>query len=54
MPKSKKAPQKNEPPEDTQKLYARAYALRLAKQVGGELENSRRKAAGPKKRDGKG
>ena len=33
MPKSKKRSQKTEPVEDTQKLYARAYASRLAKQV---------------------
>jgi hypothetical protein len=35
MPKSKKVAQKMEPAEDTQKLYARAYAARLAKR--GEL-----------------
>ena len=32
MAKSKKAAQKAEPAEDTQKLYARAYAARLAKE----------------------
>ena len=36
MPKSKKVAQKTEPAEDTQKLYARAYASRLAKQVSEE------------------
>ena len=37
MPKSKKkVTQKAEPAEDTQKLYARAYAARLAKQVSEE------------------
>ena len=36
MPKSKKAAQKTEPAEDTQKLYARAYAAHLAKQVSEE------------------
>jgi hypothetical protein len=49
MPKSKNASGKNEPAEDTQKLYARAYASRLAKQVGTELESSRRVATPRKK-----
>jgi len=53
MPKSKKGPGKPEPAEDTQKLYAHAYAARLAKQVAEELESSRRKAARPKKSNGK-
>jgi hypothetical protein len=53
MPKSKKGSGKPEPAEDTQKLYAHAYAARLAKQVADELESSRRKAARPKKSDSK-
>ena len=40
-------------PEDTQRIYAHAYAARLAKQVVEELESSRRKAARPKKLDGR-
>jgi hypothetical protein len=48
MPRSKKGSRKTEPAEDTQKLYARAYASRLAKQVGEELESSRR--ATPRKK----
>jgi hypothetical protein len=47
MPKNKKGSGK--PAEDTQKLYARAYASRLAKQVGTELESSRR-AVTPRKK----
>ena len=54
MPKSKKVTQKTEPAEDMQKLNARAYASRLAKQVAEELESSRRKTTGPKKPHGKG
>ena len=42
MPKSKKTSPKTEPIEDMQKLYARAYASRLVKQVGNEFESSRR------------
>ena len=49
MPKSKKALRKTEPAEDTQKLYARAYASRLAKQVGEEREVSRRTTTPRKK-----
>ena len=49
MPKSKKGSRKTEPAEDTQKLYARAYASRLAKQVGGEPEVPRRKTTPRKK-----
>jgi cold shock CspA family protein len=41
MPKSKKGFPKIEPGDNTQKLYARAYALRLAKQVGEEQKVSR-------------
>ena len=36
MPKSKKASKKAEPAQDIQKLYTRAYASRLAKQVSEE------------------
>jgi hypothetical protein len=43
MPKNKKGSGK--PAEDTQKLYARAYASRLAKQVGTELESSHHASA---------
>jgi hypothetical protein len=42
MPKSKKGSGKTEPVQVTQQLYARAYASRLAKQVGNELESFRR------------
>jgi len=52
MPKNTKEPRDAPPPEDTQKLYARAYGSRLAKQVAEELESSRRKAAASKKPDG--
>jgi hypothetical protein len=47
MPKSKKRSGKTEPAEDTQKLYARAYAARLAKQV---REESFRRTAAPRKK----
>jgi ribosomal protein L18E len=53
MPKSKKGSANTEPAEDTQKLYARAYAARLAKQVAEQLESSRRKATDGKKPNGK-
>jgi len=49
MAKSRKALRKTEPAEDTRKLYARAYASRLAKQVGEEREVSRRATAPRKK-----
>jgi hypothetical protein len=42
MPKIKKGSRTTEPVQLTQQLYARAYASRLAKQVGNELESSRR------------
>jgi hypothetical protein len=51
MPKSTKQPCDARPPADTQKLYAHAYAARLAKQVGDD--GSRRKPTGRKKRGGK-
>ena len=54
MPKSTNELRDARPPEDTQKIYAHAYGARLAKQVEKELESSRRKATGRKKRDGKG
>ena len=47
MPKNKKASGKTEPAEDTQKLYARAYASRLAKQVS---EESSRRTEPPRKK----
>ena len=53
MTKSTKEPRGPQPLEDTQKMYARAYASRLAKQVAEEAEGSRRKSTGAKKRDGK-
>jgi hypothetical protein len=53
MPKSKNASGKNDPAQASQKLYARAYASRLAKQVTEELDSSRRASAGRNKRDGK-
>ena len=49
MAKSKKALRKTEPVQDTQKFYARAYASRLAKQVGEERGVSRRATAPRKK-----
>ncbi len=36
MPKSKTGSGKTEPAQDSQKLYARAYAARLAKQISEE------------------
>jgi hypothetical protein len=42
MPKSKKQSQKTETAEDVQKLYARTYGSRLARQVGEEIEISHR------------
>jgi hypothetical protein len=42
MPKSKKGSGKTEPVQVTQQLYARAYGSRPAKEVGKELESSRR------------
>jgi hypothetical protein len=47
MPKSKKSSGKTEPAEDTQKLYTRAYAARLAKQVS---EESSRQTPAPRKK----
>jgi hypothetical protein len=52
MAKSKQDKRNTPPAEDTQKLYARAYGARLAKQVAKEGEGLRRKATRPK-RDGK-
>jgi hypothetical protein len=49
MVKSKKGFRKAEPSENTQKFYARAYASRLAKEVGAEREVSRRTTAPRKK-----
>ena len=53
MPKSTKDLQDARPTADTQKMYAHAYGVRLAKQVADEVEGSRRKVAGRKKSDGK-
>jgi hypothetical protein len=49
MAKSKKGSRKAEPAENTQKFYARAYAARLAKEVGAEHQVSRRTTAPRKK-----
>jgi hypothetical protein len=49
MAKSKKGSRKPEPAENTQKFYARAYASRLAKEVGAERQVSRRTTAPRKK-----
>ena len=50
MPRSNKASaQKAEPAEDTQKRYARAFASRLAKEVGEDVEISRRSTTPRKK-----
>jgi len=48
MPKKKKT-RRTSPTEDTQNLYTRTYAARLAKQVADELDNSRRGRAPRKK-----
>ena len=53
MPKTRKASPDRPPAEDTQKLYARAYGSRLAKQVNEELDSSRRKPALRKKPNSK-
>ena len=53
MAKSTKVLRSPQPSEDTQKMYARAYASRLAKQVAEEAEGSRHKSTGAKKRNGK-
>jgi hypothetical protein len=53
MPKSRKEARNSPSSEDTQKLYARSYGSRLAKQVAEELESSRRKATDRKKPDSK-
>jgi hypothetical protein len=47
MPKSKKGSGVTKPAQDTQKLYARAYASRLAKQVS---EESSRRPTTPRKK----
>jgi hypothetical protein len=50
MPKSTKEPRKKSlPTEETQRLYARAYGSRLAKEVNEELDSSRRKTTPRKK-----
>jgi len=49
MPKRKKGIRKVERGDNVQKLYARAYASRLAKQVGEEPEVSRRTTTSRKK-----
>jgi len=54
MPKKTNDPRGVRPPEDTQKIYARAYASRLAKQVTEEAQGPHRKSTAAKKRDGKG
>jgi hypothetical protein len=42
VPKIKKDSRTTEPVQDSQKLFARAYGSRLAKEVSKELDNSRR------------
>jgi hypothetical protein len=54
MPKTKKGSAETEAVQDMQKLYAHAYAMRLAKQVAAEVIGSHRKATGHKKIDGTG
>ena len=54
MTKSTKELRGQQPSEDTQKMYARAYASRLAKQVTEEAQGPHRKSTAAKKRDGKG
>jgi hypothetical protein len=53
MPKTMKPQSDPRQQEDTDKLYAHAYAARLAKQVEDELVNSRRKAGKPMTRQRK-
>jgi hypothetical protein len=54
MAKSTKEPRDGRAAEETQRLYASAYASRLAKQVSDELDSSRRTAMVRKKRDRRG
>jgi hypothetical protein len=49
MPKSKKALRETAPADSTQRLYARAYAARLAKQVANEVDRSGRRASASKR-----
>jgi hypothetical protein len=53
MPNNKKSARTTEPAADTQKLYAHAYASRLARQVAQETERPRRPTAPKKKTDRK-
>ena len=53
MPKSTKVSRDAPTAEEIQKLYARAYGSRLAKQVAQVLDNTRRSPAPRKKRDAK-
>jgi len=52
MPNNKKSARTTEPAADTQKLYAHAYASRLARQVAQETERPRRSTT-PKKKAGR-
>jgi hypothetical protein len=54
MPKSRKGAGGTPPAEDTQKVFARNYAARLAKQVADQIGSSRRPTAPRKKRGKKG
>ena len=54
MAKTKKGSAETEAAQDVQKLYAHAYATRLAKQVAAEVVGAHRKATGHKKRDNNG
>jgi len=51
MPKRRLASGKNEPAQDSQKLFARAYGSRLAKEA---VKNGHRNATPRKKHEGKG
>jgi hypothetical protein len=53
MPKSTKVLRSAPQAEDTQKLYAHTYGVRLAKEVAEQFEGSRRKPPAAKKRGGK-
>jgi|GEM_PF-5718808 len=53
MPKRTKGLRGAPPAEETHKIYARAYASRLARQVRQEFENPRGKTPPRKKRDTK-
>jgi hypothetical protein len=50
MAKIRKKPRVVRPTENTQKLYARAYAARLAKELGGDSSRPKKATARKKRR----